>query len=111
MNDNIQLGNTLFPLDFRGYLKTYSLWNPQLMEWFAQQEQVELSQEHLEIISYIRGVFEKRRVHPVVRIVTTHMTQALGKEKGTIKYFHTLFPKGIHQAYRIAGLPPVVQSV
>ena len=111
MKGVVKLGNKVYPLDFRGYLKTYSLWTPQVMEWFAQQEQVELSQEHIEIINFIRGIFEKRRVHPVVRVVTAHMTEVFGKERGTIKYFHTLFPKGIHQAYKIAGLPPVVQSV
>ena len=111
MKSTIKLGNTLFPLDFRGHLKTYSMWSLQLMEWFAQQEGVKLNQEHIEIITFIRGCFEKRRVHPVVRIVTAHMKEAFCVEKGTIKYFHTLFPKGIHQAYKIAGLPPVVQSV
>ena len=99
------------PLDFRGHLKTYSLWSSEVMEWFAQREEVELSQEHEDIINFIRSRFEKREVHPVVRIVTAHMTDVLGKEKGTIKYFHTLFPKGIHQAYKIAGLPPLLQSV
>ena len=111
MKTIIKVGDTVFPLDFRGHLKTYSLWTPQLMEWFAQQEGVELSREHREIIQFIRDIFEKRSVHPVVRIVTAHMTEVLGAEKGTIKYFHTLFPKGIHQAYKIAGLPPLVQSV
>jgi TusE/DsrC/DsvC family sulfur relay protein len=111
MKNSIQLGDTAFPLDFRGYLKTYSLWSPQIMEWFAQQEQVELNHDHVLILRFIRSFFESNKVHPVVRIVTTHMVEILGKEKGTIKFFHTMFPKGIHQAYKIAGLPPVVQSV
>ncbi|MDH4319420.1 MAG: TusE/DsrC/DsvC family sulfur relay protein [Desulfobulbaceae bacterium] len=111
MQNSIQLGETVFSLDFKGYLETFSLWTPQLMEWFAQREQVELSREHIALINYIRYYFEKNKVHPVVRVVATHMAEIFGKEKGTIQYFHTLFPKGIHQAYKIAGLPPVVLSV
>ena len=111
MKESIQLDDTIYSLDFRGYLETFSLWTPQLMEWFAQQEQVELSRDHMDIINYIRDCFETNKVHPVVRVVAVHMVEILGEEKGTIQHFHTLFPKGIHQAYRIAGLPPVVLSV
>jgi len=111
MKESIQLGDTIYSLDFRGYLKTFTLWTPELMEWFAQEEQVELSQDHMDIINYIREYFEKNKVHPVVRVVAAHMVVVIGEEKGTIQHFHSLFPKGIHQAYRIAGLPPVVLSV
>ncbi len=111
MTDRIQLGDTIISLDFRGYLENFSLWSPQLMEWFAQQEEVELSRDQVQLINYIRDFFIENKVHPVVRIVAAHMVETLGKEQGTIKYFHTLFPKGVHQAYRIAGLPPVVLSV
>ena len=81
------------------------------MFWFAQQEEVELSRDHVDIINYIRNFFIENKVHPVVRIVAAHMVETLGKKRGTIQYFHTLFPKGVHQACSTAGLPPVVQSV
>lgn len=101
----------MISLDFRGYLEDFSLWSSQVMEWFAQQEQVELSQDHIRIINYLRQYFDNKKLHPVVRVVITEMQEVLGREKATIRYFHTLFPKGVHQAYRIAGLPPLVQSV
>jgi TusE/DsrC/DsvC family sulfur relay protein len=102
MTDRILLGDTMYWLDFRGHLKTFSMWSPELMDWFAQQE---------EIVNFLRMLFSKRQVHPVVRIVTAYMVDCFGRDKGTIRYFHSLFPKGIHQAYRIAGLPPLVLSV
>jgi sulfur relay (sulfurtransferase) DsrC/TusE family protein len=38
-------------------------------------------------------------------MVTTELNNQLGAEKGSVRYFHTLFPGGIHQAFLIAGLP------
>lgn len=49
--------------------------------------------------------YEENKVHPVIRMITGALAKSLGSEKGTIKYFHNLFPVGIHQAFRIAGLP------
>mgnify|MGYP001817473122 FL=1 len=66
MSDRILLGDTMYWLDFRGHLKTFSMWSPELMDWFAQQEKIELTHEHVEIVKFLRMLFSKRQVHPVV---------------------------------------------
>jgi len=76
-----------------------------LRDWFAEQEKIELTDEHHKVIDFLHSYFRENNEHPAVRVITTDMVEKLGRAKGTIKYSHTLFPAGIHQAYLIAGLP------
>lgn len=94
-----------FPLDAEGFLQDDNEWIEPLSELLAERESVTLNREHWEIIRVLREFYRLNGQHPVIRVITTAMARSLGLEKGTIKYFHTLFPGGIHQAYRIAGLP------
>ncbi len=107
----VEINGTLYELDFKGHLKDFNKWSPQLMEWYAEQDNIELTDEHLKVIDFLRNSFAKNKVHPVLRSVTAAMGEKISPNKGTIKYFHTLFPTGIHQAYMIAGLPGILLSV
>lgn len=109
--DSVELNGTLYEFDFRGYLQDFSRWSPQLMDWYAEREKIELTVEHRKVIDFLRIFFAEKKVHPVARSVAEEMGETLGREKGTVKYLHTLFPTGIHQAYKIAGLPRILLSV
>jgi len=111
MADFIELDGTLYELDFKGHLQDFNIWSPRLMEWYAEQEKIELTDDHCMVIDYLRKYFEKNKALPVVRGVIEEMGEKIGRDKGTIQYFHTLFPTGIHQAHKIAGLPRVQLSV
>lgn len=105
MTDSIELNGIRYELDCKGYLLDLARWDHQLRDWFAEREKVQLTDDHHKVIDFMRRYFEENRVHPVVRMITTEMAERLGLEKGNIKYFHILFPSGIHQAFMIAGLP------
>ncbi len=111
MSDFIELDGLQYELDFKGHLKDFSKWSPELMNWYAEKEKIELIDDHMKVIEYLRNYFEKKKAQPVLRSVTAEMSEKISQDKGTIKYFHTLFPTGIHQAYMIAGLPPILLSV
>ncbi|TKB23741.1 TusE/DsrC/DsvC family sulfur relay protein [Desulfopila sp. IMCC35006] len=92
-------------LNHKKYLKDFSEWDEQIRDWLASQEGIDLTPEHLHTVVFLRNSFSNNRLHPVIRKITEELAKKFGKEKGTIKYFHELFPGGIHQAYLIAGLP------
>ena len=72
---------------------------------YAEKANLELHREHLAVIEFLRESYRRDKRHPVIRMVTSNLAHSFAKEKGTVKYFHTLFPGGIHQAFLVAGLP------
>jgi tRNA 2-thiouridine synthesizing protein E len=102
---HVELNGKRYELNCKGFLVDMSAWDEQLRDWFAEQEKIELTDEHLKVIDFFRNYYGENNEHPVVRVVAADMVEKLGREKGTTKYFHQLFPSGIHQAYMIAGLP------
>lgn len=101
----VRLGQKKYELNDRCYLIEFGDWDEQIRDWLAEKEQIELQQEHLSVISSIREAYTKYKRHPVIRTVTTVLADRYGEEKGTVRYFHSLFPGGIHQAFLVAGLP------
>jgi len=101
----ITLKSKKYLLNDRFYLKDFSTWDKDIRDWLISQEKLELGQEHHFIISFLREKFSHANVAPGVRAITAELQTQFGKEKGSVRYFHTLFPGGIHQAYLIAGLP------
>lgn len=101
----IELNGVRYELDHKGFLADMSRWDSKIGNWFAMQEGVELFQDHQKIIEFLRGYFGENKNHPGGRLLTRALAQMFGREKGTGEYFIELFPGGLHQAYRIAGLP------
>ena len=94
-----------FLLGDKFYLRSFSDWDENIRDWLAQKENIDLNHEHLVVIESLRKNYTNYNKHPAVRMVTTELTNQLGADKGSVKYFHNLFPGGIHQAFLIAGLP------
>ena len=80
-------------------------WDEDLRDWLADKEGILLNNEHLHTIKHLREMFQLYNRHPVIRTATSELANRFGVETGTVKYFNTLFPKGIHQAFLIAGIP------
>lgn len=102
---SITLGNETYLVNDKNYLKKFADWDERIRDWLASAERIELNAEHLHIIELLRKLYAKSGKHPVLRMITTEMAARFGAEKGTVKYFHSLFPGGIHQAFVVAGLP------
>jgi TusE/DsrC/DsvC family sulfur relay protein len=92
-------------LNDRFYLQDFFSWDVNIRDWLASREDLQLQEEHHHTIEFLRQYYSQKKVHPVVRTLASELQSRFGKEKGSVKYFHTLFPGGIHQAFLVAGLP------
>lgn len=98
-------GKTL-ETDSEGFLQDMSEWSPELAEYMAARDDLELGEDHWVVINYIREYYEDYRIAPAVRILVKAMGRKLGRDKGSSRYVYQLFPDGpAKQACRYAGLP------
>ncbi len=86
-------------------LTDLNTWDSDIRDWLAAEAQISLSEEHASVLDFIRATYQRRHQHPLVRVITAHIGEKFGPEKGNLRYFYRLFPKGIQQAVTIAGLP------
>ncbi|MBI3434025.1 MAG: TusE/DsrC/DsvC family sulfur relay protein [Proteobacteria bacterium] len=92
--------------DEEGYLKNLSEWNKELAVLIAVDEKIEMSDEHWEVVNFLRDYYEEYQVAPAIRVLVKAMKKTFGPEKGEQKYLYQLFPYGpAKQACKIAGLP------
>lgn len=103
----VRLESKEYLLNDKLYVKDFSSWDEELRDWLASQEKLELGEEHHYVIQILRNYYSQMKLHPVVRTVTFELQKKFGATKGTVKYFHSLFPGGVHQAFLVAGLPMV----
>ncbi|EAQ51650.1 TusE/DsrC/DsvC family sulfur relay protein [Vibrio sp. MED222] len=92
--------------DAQGYLLDYTQWEEGMTEILAQDEEIELTDAHLEVVHFVRSFYEEFNTSPAVRMLVKAMEKAHGPEKGNSKYLFKLFKKGpAKQATKLAGLP------
>lgn len=92
--------------DEEGYLKDIGQWNKDFAEIIAKTESINLTEEHWEVVNFLRDYYEEYQIAPAIRILVREMKKKFGPEKGDQKYLYELFPYGpAKQACKIAGLP------
>ena len=95
-------------LDEEGYLEDLSCWTPEIAKALAEGDEppVDLTDEHWDIINFLREYYEEYQIAPAVRVLTKAVAKRLGRSKGNSKYLYKLFPYGPgKQACKYAGLP------
>jgi len=93
-------------VDEEGYLTDLNNWDKDIALELAKSENVEMTDNHWEIIDFLREYYDEYQIAPAVRVLTKAVGKKYGKEKGTSKYLYDLFPYGpAKQACKIAGLP------
>jgi len=99
--------NLMNELDSEGYLLKPEHWNKEIAITIAGLTQLTLTDEHWVIIHYLRQFYQEFPTIkiPAMRIMIKMLKEQLGAEKGNSIYFHRLFPEGLVQASKIAGLP------
>lgn len=101
-----EINGTTIDTDPEGYLRDLSQWSEDLANAIAQKEGLNLTQNHWEVISFLRQGFAENGTVPNIRLMQKAMTKEYGPEKGNSKYLYELFPYGpAKQGCRIAGLP------
>ena len=96
--------------DSQGYLLDSQQWSEDLIPLLAAQEEIELTDEHLEIIRFVRAFYLEFNTSPAIRMLVKAVSQQFGEEKGNSRYLYRLFPQGpAKQATKLAGLPKPVK--
>jgi len=90
----------------QGFLINPSDWNEAVAQQLAASNNIELSDEHWEIILFIRHYYRQFKHLPNARVFTKAIAKELGEAKGNSRYLHKLFPEGpLKYACKLAGLP------
>jgi dissimilatory sulfite reductase related protein len=87
-------------LDDEGFFADPSQWSEPMAVEIARQEGIDpLTDEHWQVIRFMRSEYAEKGTGPTVRV--------LGKTSGvTVKQLYQLFPKGpAKTAAKIAGIP------
>jgi tRNA 2-thiouridine synthesizing protein E len=89
--------------DEEGYLIEPQDWNEEVARQFALQENIQLTEDHWDVISFMREYYAEHQIAPDARHVMKHLTERLGA--GSRNALFELFPYGyVKQACKIAGM-------
>ncbi|VAW57457.1 tRNA 2-thiouridine synthesis protein TusE @ Sulfur redox associated protein DsrC [hydrothermal vent metagenome] len=95
-----------FETDEEGYMVNLGDWEPECATVMAALEDQPLSDNHWEVLNFLREYYDEYQIAPAVRVLTKAIGKKLGKDKGNSKYLYELFPYGPgKQACKYAGLP------
>lgn len=100
------INGNIIETDKQGYLTDLNQWSRPLAELIAEQEQINMTEAHWEVVLFVREFYLEYNTSPAVRALVKAMGKQFGPEKGNSRYLFKLFPLGpAKQATKIAGLP------
>jgi len=102
----IEVNGKSYETDEEGYLVNLAEWDEDIGKVLAQGENIEMSPQRWEVVTFLRDYYNEFQIAPAVRVLTKAIGKKLGPEKGNSQYLYELFPYGpAKQACKIAGLP------
>lgn len=102
----LEVNGKTYETDEEGYLINLGDWDEDIAKVLAVEEKVDMTENHWEVINFLREYYNDFQIAPAVRVLTKAIGKKLGPEKGSSKYLYELFPYGpAKQACKIAGLP------
>ncbi|WP_413534867.1 sulfurtransferase TusE [Rahnella inusitata] len=108
----LEFDGQVIETDAQGYLKNSKDWQEGMAPQLAEEEGIELTEAHWEVVRFVREFYLEFNTSPAVRMLVKAMAQKYGEEKGNSRYLFRLFPKGpAKQATKIAGLPKPVKCL
>ena len=105
MTYNVDVKGKKYLVTEQHQLANSDRWDHDIRDWIAEKLGIALNEEHISVIDFIRTTYARRSQHPMVRVIAAELAKQYGPEKGNLRYFYSLFPKGVHQAVAIAGVP------
>jgi len=102
----IQLPDGEVEVDEAGYLVDPEHWTGQFAQFVADEEGIALSQQHWDVIAFMREYLEEHGIAPDARFVLDFLREPehLDKHDGKVVLFE-LFPYGyVKQACKMAGM-------
>ena len=101
-----EVNGTTVEHDEEGYLTDISVWSKDLAKLIAQDEKIDMTPEHWEVVDFLREYYDEYQIAPAIRVLVKALKKKFGPEKASNKYLYELFPYGpAKQACKIAGLP------
>ena len=96
---------SLVERDDEGYLRDPDDWSPDTARALADEAGQAMTDEHWQIVDFIRESYETTQVVPEARKLLRQMKSMWGPERATRRYLYQLFPAGYAQtACKIAGM-------
>ena len=104
--DSFEFDGKKYEVTPLGNLIDLHRWNSHIANFMAKKEGIELTEEHWEVINFLREFYFTYGISPMVKIIIKEIAEEIGKERASKEYLYHLFPKGpARQGSRIAGLP------
>lgn len=102
----LMVNDTPVLTDPEGYILNLDEWTEGYAVALAEQEHLVLTNEHWDVIRFIRDYYEEHNVQAQVRDMVKHFREAWGLAKGNSRYLHDIFPLGgpQKQGNRLAGV-------
>ena len=85
----IEVDGKVFETDEEGYLADITQWVPGVAEVMAKEDDLELTDEHWDIINFLREYYEEYQIAPAVPRFSSHYLDFSSK-RGVGWYGHTL---------------------
>ena len=100
------VNGTEIEYDEEGYIIDMNAWNMDLAAIIAEAEGLEMTEEHWDVVNFLREYYAEYQIAPAVRVLVKAVKKKFGPDKGSNKYLYELFPYGpAKQACKVAGLP------
>jgi len=93
--------------DENGYLVSLDDWSEGVADKLAQDEEIDMNEEHWDIINFLRDYYQEYQIAPAVKVLTKAIAKRneIDKKQASV-FLYELFPNGPGlQACKIAGLP------
>ena len=105
MSNTMQVNGELIKLDEEGYLLDPEQWNKDVARVIAEKENIELTEDVWEVVTFVREHYEWNSCIPEHRKLLQELQKRHDKAKATRKYVYNMFPYGYgQQACKIAGM-------
>lgn len=102
--DTVTIKNTEIKVNEEGYFTDPSQWNEEIAKEMAKNENIDLSDKHLEVLHFLRNKYAEEVPLSIRKVGKSGVVD--------IKEFYKLFPGGpLKISSKIAGIPKPVSCV
>lgn len=103
----MQVNGVAVEFNPQGFLSDFHSWNPDIAKALADEQGLELTDCHWEVIDFMRGFYAEYDTPPSPkRIIAACGEKITGSKKCRQKDLQAIFPNGgCKQACQLAGLP------
>lgn len=110
-NAVIDVEGRMVRIDADGYLVDPGDWSRAVTELMAEQDGLELGDDHWLLIDFLHRFYAEYHVAPEMPVLARNLCKDQQDCRWTRRYIKELFPEGAKTACRYAGLPaPVGRS-